>query len=129
MKSFVVYNSQGEILRTGSCQEADFSTQAGDGESVIEGVADDLSQMVVDGAVVDKPELSDADKKLETGTEIRRLRDNLLDISDWTQVPDSPLTDTKKNEWATYRQSLRDLPASNANVTSIDDVTFPDAPT
>lgn len=35
----------------------------------------------------------------------RRLQD-----SDWTQMPDSPLTDTKKAEWATYRQALRDLP-------------------
>jgi len=129
VKSFVVYNAQGEILRTGACQDADLSAQAGSGELVLEGVADDLTQMVVDGAVADKPELSDAEKKLETVAEIRRLRDNLLDISDWTQVTDSALTDAKKTEWATYRQTLRDLPVSNANATSIDDVTFPDFPT
>ena len=128
MKSFVVYNDQGGILRTGACQDHDLAVQAGEGESVLEGEADDLTQMVVDGAVVDKPDLSDAEKKAETIAEIRRLRDNLLNISDWTQVPDSPLTDTKKAEWATYRQTLRDLPASNVNATSIDDVTFPDAP-
>lgn len=128
MKSFVVYNDQGEILRTGACQDDDLSVQAGEGESVLEGEADDLTQMVVDGAVVDKPDLSDAEKRAETIAELRKLRDNLLNISDWTQVSDSPLTDTKKTEWATYRQTLRDLPAGNVNATSIDDVTFPDAP-
>ena len=34
---------------------------------------------------------------------------SLLSGSDWTQLPDSPLSSTKKAEWATYRQSLRDL--------------------
>lgn len=129
MKSFVVYNDQGLILRTGACQDDDLSVQAGEGESVLEGNADDLTQMVVDGAVVDKPELSDAEKKAETIAELRKLRDNLLNISDWTQVTDSPLSDSKKAEWATYRQTLRDLPSNHVNTTSIEDVSFPDAPT
>ena len=51
--------------------------------------------------------------------EIRRKRDARLQGSDWTQYPDSPLSDSKKTEWATYRQQLRDLPTS-ANPT-IDD--------
>ena len=37
----------------------------------------------------------------------------LLKESDWTQFGDSPLSDSKKTEWATYRQSLRDLPAQS----------------
>lgn len=37
-------------------------------------------------------------------------RNALLDHSDWTQMPDSPLSDEKKAEWAEYRQALRDLP-------------------
>lgn len=129
MKSFVVYNDQGEILRTGACQDDDLSVQAGEGESVLEGEADDLTQMVVDGSVVDKPELSDAEKKAETIAELRKLRDNLLNLSDWTQVADSPLANSKKAEWATYRQTLRDLPSNHVNTTSIEDVSFPDAPT
>ena len=36
-------------------------------------------------------------------------RNNKLKDSDWTQLPDSPLSDSKKAEWATYRQALRDL--------------------
>ena len=43
----------------------------------------------------------------------RLERDILLRDSDWTQFGDSPLSDSKKTEWATYRQSLRDLPAQS----------------
>jgi len=39
-------------------------------------------------------------------------RNGRLAVSDWTQLSDSPLSSTKKAEWATYRQALRDLPAS-----------------
>ena len=43
---------------------------------------------------------------------LRRLRDKKLLASDWTQGADAPITDAVKVEWATYRQALRDLPAS-----------------
>ena len=59
---------------------------------------------------------------------IRSERSRLLTFSDWTQFSDSPLTDAKKQEWATYRQALRDLPSNNTNATSIDDVVFPSEP-
>lgn len=42
--------------------------------------------------------------------EQKEVRDTLLAKSDWTQSPDSPLTDAKKAEWAIYRQALRDVP-------------------
>ena len=42
--------------------------------------------------------------------EFRRQRDSKLFQSDWTQMADSPLTDESKANWATYRQTLRDLP-------------------
>jgi len=41
---------------------------------------------------------------------MERTRLNLLPASDWTQLPDAPLSDAEKAEWATYRQQLRDLP-------------------
>lgn len=49
--------------------------------------------------------------------EVRGMRNDLLMASDWTQVPDSALSDSKKAEWATYRTSLRDLPAAYPNIT------------
>ena len=42
-------------------------------------------------------------------TLLRKTRNNLLRESDWTQAVDSPLSDSKKAEWKTYRQSLRDI--------------------
>lgn len=46
----------------------------------------------------------------ERAAEINRsIRLELLLDSDWTQLPDSPLNDAKKAEWAMYRQELRDL--------------------
>ena len=54
--------------------------------------------------------------KTLTADEVREERNKLLVNSDWTQLSDSPLTDSKKAEWATYRQALRDYPANNATV-------------
>ena len=42
--------------------------------------------------------------------QMRWHRDGFLASSDWTQSPDSPLSATDKQAWATYRQALRDLP-------------------
>lgn len=39
----------------------------------------------------------------------RGHRNGLLQRSDWTQLIDSPLSEAKKQEWATYRQTLRDF--------------------
>ena len=43
---------------------------------------------------------------------MRYWRDTELARTDWTQVADAPVDQAA---WATYRQALRDLPASNAN--------------
>ena len=59
--------------------------------------------------------LTDAEQDALDLQELRFLRDKLLAQSDWTQVPDSPLTDAKKQEWATYRQALRDLPSTTTD--------------
>ena len=41
---------------------------------------------------------------------LRQERNTKLHESDWTQMSDVPSED--KTAWATYRQSLRDLPAN-----------------
>ena len=56
---------------------------------------------------------------------LRHMRDMLLRESDWTQFTDSPLTDSKKTEGKTYRQSLRDLPATESDP---ENATFPTIP-
>ena len=49
----------------------------------------------------------------QVGTSVRVERDKKLTDTDWTQMADSPLSDSDKTAWATYRQSLRDLPTAS----------------
>lgn len=37
-------------------------------------------------------------------------RNQLLANSDWTQLPNGPLTQQQQEDWAVYRQKLRDIP-------------------
>lgn len=55
---------------------------------------------------------------------LRSQRNYLLKESDWTQMPDSPLADAKKQEWSIYRQQLRDLPST----VDINNIVYPTKP-
>ncbi len=59
--------------------------------------------------------------------ENRNARNQLLTDSDWTQMPDSPLTDEAKTSWATYRTALRDLP-THENWPLLEDADWPTQP-
>ena len=61
---------------------------------------------------------------------VRNKRNELLAQSDWTQLPDSPLSQTKKNAWSKYRQQLRDMMASytDSEENTLDKVIFPEEP-
>ena len=56
---------------------------------------------------------------------LRGERNLKLTNSDWSQLPDAPLTTAKKTAWATYRQALRDLPE---NTEDPKNVTWPSQP-
>jgi hypothetical protein len=53
---------------------------------------------------------------------MRYWRDGELAATDWTQLADAVCD---KAAWATYRQSLRDLPASNSDPRKIELPTKP----
>ncbi len=59
---------------------------------------------------------------------IRSHRDYLLEKSDWTQLPDTGLSQEKIAEWKAYRQELRDLPQVYENIESIADFIPPVPP-
>lgn len=40
---------------------------------------------------------------------VRQERNRLLSECDWTQLPDSPLTETQREQYRVYRQALRDI--------------------
>jgi len=58
---------------------------------------------------------------------IERKRHSLLYMSDWTQLPDNPLSTADREVWAEYRQALRDLPQNTdvAALTCLEDVNWP----
>jgi len=64
-------------------------------------------------------------KTNEAWRKIRKQRNQLLKDSDYIMFPDITITAEKKQEWTTYRQSLRDIPQTFSNP---DDVTYPDKP-
>lgn len=66
------------------------------------------------------------DEKVELW--VRRQRNYLLAVSDWTQLADSPLSAEEKQEWKVYRQSLRDLTDTYADVTDPTQIVLPELP-
>jgi hypothetical protein len=118
MKSFIVYLNNGQILKTGVCTDQDFDLQ---GENVIEGVANDSVQYIQNKQIVDMPPKPDGAASFDFDTKqwvldyatqgklIVNKRDKLLYESDWTQIPNGPLTTQQQQEWAVYRQQLRDI--------------------
>ena len=69
-----------------------------------------------------------SDTPLTTTQRIRNNRFHLLQECDWTVAVDSPISDSKKAEWSTYRQALRDLPSSYTDSDDYSDVVFPTQP-
>ena len=56
---------------------------------------------------------------------IRAQRNGMLAGCDWTQIADAALGSHTAEEWATYRQELRDLPGG---FTKVSEVVWPDDP-
>lgn len=50
-----------------------------------------------------------AERTAAKSADLRNQRNALLAESDWTQMADVPLSELQKNNWASYRQALRDL--------------------
>ena len=56
------------------------------------------------------------------------VRKFLLMDSDYTVMPDSPISDAEKEQWKVYRQKLRDIPQEQGSVPP-DQIVFPITPT
>jgi hypothetical protein len=64
---------------------------------------------IVENAPIEYTESMVQNKNDVQWYQIRSIRNTYLTECDWTQLPDSPLTIEKKQEWTVYRQSLRDI--------------------
>lgn len=112
-----IYKKQtGEILGTVSGVN---SAVENDDEGFLDGQYDALEYKVLNGQAVAKTDAEkqsyDDARNAETIDSLRNKRNILLAQSDWTQAPDTSLTDAKKAEWRTYRQSLRNLPENTSD--------------
>lgn len=61
-------------------------------------------------------------------TRIRFIRDAALRDTDWTQTLDAPLTAEQKQQWAQYRQQLRDLTTKYPDVDEATQIDWPQRP-
>ena len=61
---------------------------------------------------------------IEKEQDVRRKRNALLASTDWTVLPDSPLTSEKQAEYVVYRQALRDV----TSIAGFPNVDFPEKP-
>ena len=52
-------------------------------------------------------------------SQVRMTRNGMLKGSDWTQIGDAVLGSHTAEEWATYRQALRDYPASASRLSEL----------
>lgn len=59
-----------------------------------------------------------------TAADARARRNAALVASDWTQIPDAPLSPAQRQAWAAYRAALRDVPAQPGFPV----ITWPEAP-
>jgi hypothetical protein len=56
------------------------------------------------------PEQAEQTARANFLVNLRKQRNILLEATDWTVMPDSPLSQQKKDDYIAYRQALRDLP-------------------
>jgi len=72
MGNFIIYNTEGYILRTGSCPDSMIKNQIVDGEFVISGEADQETQKIVNHLVFDKTQ-TEIDEYRLTRQHMKRL--------------------------------------------------------
>lgn len=119
--NYTIYSdATGQILRI--VQTSDIDSQIQSGESYLEGAIDDSVYYISNGVAVAIPPKPDQYSLFDFTTKQWVQQENLaiadvlpkrqkaLYTSDWTQIPNGPLTPAQQEAWAAYRQELRDIP-------------------
>jgi hypothetical protein len=122
MKFFTIYNQKtGQIINAGSCLNIDIQIVP-NSCLIIEVESNPSSDYVVNGEVISLPPKPSTgayvfdysqqkwvEDTQEQESEVLAKRNSLLQQSDWTQIPNNPLTPEQQEAWAVYRQELRDV--------------------
>ena len=122
--NYTIYSqSTGQILKI--VVTDDIQSQLQSGESYIEGSIDDSVYYIENNAAVAIPAKPNQYSVFDFTTkqwvqqenlaiaDVLPKRQRLLYSSDWTQIPNNPLTSEQQAAWATYRQELRDIPSQS----------------
>lgn len=133
---YTLYKANGEIVSIRDCP--DITEQILDDDILwIEGEYPPSSYYIDNGVPVEFPAHSFKYANFDYSTktwvedvkrieaEVKAKRNTLLSASDWTQIPNGPLTAEKQQAWATYRQALRDITAQTGYPTNVE---WPTAP-
>lgn len=122
MNSYIIHDADGNIISCGLSEtqidqriSTDHTQVWIDFPANIENYRFDIESNSI---IAKSQAVIDAKETAEAWDMLRSTRDGMLSASDWTQSPDSPLSDAKKSEWATYRQQLRDLPSTTTDPSS-----------
>ena len=111
MNYYIIHDSEGNILSCGSSQDKiDQRISLDHTQLWVDFPSDIENYKVLDGTLVKIPDDEINEREVQEAWGLfRDLRDNRLNATDWTQVPDAPVDHAA---WAVYRQELRDLPAN-----------------
>jgi hypothetical protein len=134
---YTIYSEiNGQIIRI--VQTDNIESQLQDNESYLDGSIDDSAYYIQNGVPVAIPPKPDQYSVFDYTTKqwvqnekiaiasVSQKRQKLLYLSDWTQIPNNPLTTVQQEAWATYRQELRDIPQQSGYPFN---VVWPVAPT
>lgn len=129
--NFTIYNiTTGQIIQSGFCLDVSIQIIP-DGCALLEIESDPLNQYIDNGQLINIPVRPSLEHEFDYSTKswvlninylkesIANKRNNLLYKSDWTQLPNGPLNQQQQSQWATYRQTLRDITTQSGYPTNV----------
>jgi len=117
---YSIYINNGKIVKLLDCNNIE--QQLSDGELYIDGWFNDSEYYIEDSQAIQMPPKPDQYSVFNYTTKqwvenermaiinVSDKRQKLLYSTDWTQIPNGPLTQQQQEAWAVYRQQLRDIP-------------------
>ena len=122
---YTIYNPEnGNIIKAIKCDQDTLKLNLAGNDQYSEGFFRPSEYRIEDGGAVELVE--DETEKARVGNLMRRNAE--LSGTDWTQLADVALSDTQKQNYATYRQALRDI-TTHSNWPNLKDSDWPNLET
>ena len=122
---YTIYNPEnGQIIKSLKCDFETLKLNLAGNDAYIEGFYRSAEYEMKDGVPVERVEATTAQARIDNL--MRRSAE--LAGTDWTQLADVALTDTQTQNYATYRQALRDI-TTHKNWPNLNDSDWPNLET